>query len=299
MGCESTFRIPKLDAYFFQSQRNPAVYGPMVFIASNWAPTSPSTVTVFSNCDSVELFLNGLSQGRKKGTDGTSLPHPAFQWPLTFQAGTLKAIGYSGGVQAATTQISTPSAPVNLVLTPDTSTIFDGGDMTRILVSLVDSSGRAVWSRADSITMSASGAGDFIGEARSALEGGQFAFYVKSRDGLAGTITCQAGLIGTTTIPPDTTTVKVVLASTPTEVRNMPGATVARQSGTMFKAVMGSRFLVPSTVGKNALMSVYDLCGRLLCRKQVTPMQKVDLAKAFGASSETYIVKFEGKQAVQ
>ena len=59
--------------------------------------------------------------------------------------------------------ITTPPAKL-VVLTPDTNRIFDGGDMTRVLVSPVDSSGRSVRSRADSISMSASGAGLFIGE---------------------------------------------------------------------------------------------------------------------------------------
>ncbi|MGA3050744.1 MAG: glycoside hydrolase family 2 TIM barrel-domain containing protein [Chitinispirillaceae bacterium] len=298
-GCENTFRIPKFSAYVFQSQRNPALYGPMVFIASDWTAASPATVTVLSNCDSVQLFLNGVSKGTQTGTDGTGLPHPAFQWNLTYSAGTLKAVGYFGGAPAATHQISTPSAPVQLVLTPDTGTIFDGGDMTRILVSLVDSSGRFVRSRADSISMSATGAGDFIGEARSALEGGQFAFYVKSRDGEAGAITCRASIIGATTIAPGSATVNVVLDTTITGVRSVKPGAIAAQSRTMFKTFMSNKFLVPASAGKNALMSVYDLSGKLLYRKVVSPLQKIDLGKAFGASSAAYIVKFESRHSVQ
>jgi beta-galactosidase len=299
-GCENMFRIPKLSSYVYQSQRDPTLYGPMVFIANDWTAASPTTVTVFSNCDSVQLSLNGTSQGTKKGTDGTGLPHPACQWTLAYTAGTLKAVGYFGGVQAATHEITTPSAPVQLVLTPDTSTIFDGGDMTRILVSLVDASGRFVRSRADSISMSAAGAGDFIGEMRSALEGGQFAFYVKSHDGVYGTITCQASIIGTTTIASGSTTVTVVAApNTPISAKNMRGSSIALQSTTMFKTITGDRFLVPASAGKNTFMSVYDLSGKLLYRKAVSPMQKIDLGKAFGASSAAYIVKFENKQSVQ
>jgi len=75
--------------------------------------------------------------------------------------------------------------------------------MTRVVVSLVDSSGRYIRSRSDSISMSASGAADFIGEARSALEGGQFAFYVKTRDGIVGAVNCQASVIGNSGIPPE------------------------------------------------------------------------------------------------
>ncbi len=300
-GCENTFRIPKFTAYVFQSQRNPAIYGPMVFIASNWTSSSPDTLTVLTNCDSVQLYLNGISQGTKTGSWLPQLPHPAVQWfftPAAHQAGTLKAVGYYGGVVAATHQITTPGAPVQLVLTPDTTTIFDGGDMTRILISLVDSSGRAIRSRADSISMSATGAGLFIGEARSALEGGQFAFYVKSEDGVAGTITCKASIIGSTTIPAASTTVQVVLAPTTGVVKRVESSWMAPQSRTMFRTFTGNKFLVPSSAGKNALMTVYNLSGKLLYRKDVVPMQKIDLAKAFGGSSATYIVKFESKPPI-
>jgi beta-galactosidase len=313
-GCDDQFRIPRFASYVYESQRspgithnpaiagspaNPAMYGPMVFIASDWLPSSPTTVTVFSNCDSVTLYLNGTSEGTKKGTDGTGLPHPACQWNLTYTPGTLKAVGYYGGVAAATHQISSTSAPVKLVLTPDDTTISDGGDMTRIVVSLVDSSGRFVRSRADSIAMSAtSSAGDFIGEARSALEGGQLAFYVKSRDGVSGPITCQASIIGTSTIPAGTAVVNVV-ASEPVSVLNTKAGYRAPLSRTLFKTVSGNRFLVPSEVGKSALMSVYDLNGKLLYRKAVAGMQAIDLGKAFGASMSSYIVKFEGGKSAK
>lgn len=69
-GALDTFRLPKYVYYFYQSQRRPDVIheeidsGPMVFIANEWTErVSPAKVVVYSNCDEIELFVNGKSVG--------------------------------------------------------------------------------------------------------------------------------------------------------------------------------------------------------------------------------------------
>ena len=72
-GVVDIYRIPKFSAYFVQSQRDADIdlseygidSGPMVFVANSWASDSPDQVRVFSNCDEVELFVNGESIGRQ------------------------------------------------------------------------------------------------------------------------------------------------------------------------------------------------------------------------------------------
>jgi len=57
-------RLPKLSYYFFQSQR--AAIKPEIFIANYWTPRpSPGKVVVFSNCEEVELRVNGRVIARK------------------------------------------------------------------------------------------------------------------------------------------------------------------------------------------------------------------------------------------
>ena len=55
--------------------------GPMVFIANFATFFSPTSVTVFSNCDEVRLTLDGREIGRKKPDPSWSIAHP----PLTFE----------------------------------------------------------------------------------------------------------------------------------------------------------------------------------------------------------------------
>ncbi|TXD51624.1 MULTISPECIES: DUF4982 domain-containing protein [unclassified Polaribacter] len=66
-GIMNLFRITKPSYYCYQSQRdaNHPKEKPMVYIANQWKKDSPLAVRVFSNCDEVELFLNGKSLGRQ------------------------------------------------------------------------------------------------------------------------------------------------------------------------------------------------------------------------------------------
>ncbi|WP_193726511.1 glycoside hydrolase family 2 protein [Paenibacillus guangzhouensis] len=76
-GALDTFRLPKYVYYFYQSQREPDVIhaqidsGPMVFIANTWTErVSRAKVVVYSNCDEIELFVNGKSVGVQKPDQG-------------------------------------------------------------------------------------------------------------------------------------------------------------------------------------------------------------------------------------
>ena len=49
--------------------------GPMVYIANTWDAKADKEVRIFSNCDTVELFLNGKSLGEKGHDKTTWGPH--------------------------------------------------------------------------------------------------------------------------------------------------------------------------------------------------------------------------------
>lgn len=75
-GVLDAVRLPKFLNYFFQSQRDPALLrtdiasGPMTYIANYWSESSPNKVVVYSNCEEVELFLNGKSIAKRKPDNG-------------------------------------------------------------------------------------------------------------------------------------------------------------------------------------------------------------------------------------
>ncbi len=177
-GCIDLFRIPKYSAYFFQSQRSPgdtlvpAVKGgPMVFIASRWTSTSSLKVRVFSNCDSVSLYLNNAliaTQGPGAGDTVVNLEHPYYTFTVpSFQAGTLMAKGKIGGAVVATYQVSTPGTAKSIAMVIDTAGLqlnADGSDIAIVYASVLDSNGQVVPTAANSITFAITGgSGTLIG----------------------------------------------------------------------------------------------------------------------------------------
>jgi hypothetical protein len=296
-GVSSVFRIPKMAGFFYQSQRDPGVYGPMVHICNYWTSSSPTNVVVVSNCEQVELYQDGALISKKaSGNLYTSLPHPCFSWTVPFKSGQLKAVGYVGGAQAATHIVTTPGSPTGLTVAPDTNVIYEGGDMTRVVVSMVDATGQVLHLKSDSVTVSASGAADFIGEAKTALEGGQIAFYVKTRASQTGAVTCQASSAGLSA----TATINVIKEPGAVSI-NQPGFSGSSLSAvpmekTWYRTMLNNRFALPSGTHKGALATVYDLNGRFLY-SATAKNGAIDFAKT-GAAAGVHIVKLTRERAM-
>ena len=268
-GMCDIFRIPKFAGYFFQSQRDPAIYGPMLSIANFWRNGSPTDIAVASNCDQVELFVNGASKGKIAPNISTSLPQPVFAWTSAFTAGNLKADGYLNGSKVVSQTWYTPGTPTKITLTPDTTTIFENGDMTRVTIMVGDANNPFVPYNTTSVTLSVTGAGDFIGESPIAMENGVSAFYVRSRAGQIGTITCSATA---STLTNGTATIAVIKKPDNTGIISgpavIPVSSIAKKS--IFKQIINTAIPVPAWARNNAEVIVYDLAGKVICKKAVT-----------------------------
>jgi len=149
--------FPKDRFYLYQSHWTTQ---PMVHVLPhwNWAGHEGELIPVFaySNCDEVELVVNGQSLGRKRsGIDKTPIlvsflnyPGPTFDtkyrlhWDVPYVSGSIKVIGYKNGKPAAEQEIRTAGAPAGLTLTPDRPVIKgDGYDLSFITVRVVDANG--------------------------------------------------------------------------------------------------------------------------------------------------------------
>ena len=98
---------------------------PMVYITGHTFTnrlTNMITAKVYANCDSVELFLNGSSQG------GVTSSNCIFAWPVTLVGGTnfVQAIGVKGGIDVTDSLIwiAPTSPPAVAIVDPATSTIY-------------------------------------------------------------------------------------------------------------------------------------------------------------------------------
>jgi len=101
----------------------------------NWKAGQDVDVWAYSNCEEVELFLNGRSLGTQKKT-GDQIH---FAWKVPFEPGTLRAIGRTNGKQVLTDEVRTAGLPARIILTPDRSSIHaDGQDLSYITVQVAD-----------------------------------------------------------------------------------------------------------------------------------------------------------------
>ncbi|MBA4154130.1 beta-galactosidase GalA [Flavobacterium sp.] len=107
----------------------------------NWPEKvgKPIDVWVNSNADDVELFLNGKSLGKKTMPRNSHL-----EWQVTYEPGTLEAVGYKKG-KKITTKVETTGNAYAVVLSPDKTILTaDGKDATVFNISITDEKGREV-----------------------------------------------------------------------------------------------------------------------------------------------------------
>ena len=196
-GLYDIFRISKMPSYFYKSQKDPTS-DPMVYIANYWTAKSPKTVTVFSNCNEIELFVNGKSVGKQTPNLYMNLPHPVYEFKnVKYEDGEVKAVGYIDGKEAASYTVSTPGKPVKLILEPQYSSIAaDGSDFTGVAIYAVDENGQAVPYADNKVTIAVTGSGKFIGEETIALENGHSAFFIQSMFGKTGHATATVSADG-------------------------------------------------------------------------------------------------------
>ena len=113
----------------------------------------PISVWVHSNVDSVELFLNGKSQGSQKVQPLTHL-----EWKVKYEPGVLEARGTKDGKVVLTDKRETTGEPVAIRLTADRTEInADGEDVAVLTIEVLDKEGRALPTAANKISFRVSG----------------------------------------------------------------------------------------------------------------------------------------------
>lgn len=131
-----------------------------IFPYWNWngKDDQPVDVWCYTNCDSVELFLNGKSLGKKTMKNDSHL-----EWKVLYKPGTLEAHGWRNE-KMLTAKVETTGKPKAIELSADRSSIHaDGEDVSVITVTALDSKGRQVPVADNLIHFEAEGAGEIIG----------------------------------------------------------------------------------------------------------------------------------------
>ena len=194
-------------------------------MVSHWThpymASSPATTVVTpTNCDSVELFINGVSQGVKKASsasDGNTIT-----WSVNYAPGTIKAVGRKFGVVWCADSLKTVSGTQSISLVPDRPVMkADGLDRVYVKVTVADANGSYVPTANQDITFTVTGPATIIAKHNSNAWGDfrvGTAYYGTclvslQSTGAAGAVTLTASATGLTggslTIPTSTTIVEV------------------------------------------------------------------------------------------
>ncbi|SEO94800.1 beta-galactosidase [Mucilaginibacter gossypiicola] len=185
-GIMDIFRLPKFAYYFYQSQRDADESKPMLFIANYWNNQATQSVKIYSNCDEVELFLNGkLVTKQKPDVDvmSNNLKHAPFTFNIAYSPGTLTAKGYISGQVVTTTERRTPGKPLQIKLTVDYSgKTFAAGknDVVFVYASVTDEKGTVIPDATNLIKLNLKGGGEVIGAEEVKAEAGVAAFLIKA-----------------------------------------------------------------------------------------------------------------------
>lgn len=182
-GVLDTCAFKKDGFYFYQSQwtEKPMLH---LFPHWNWKGKEGQTipVTCYTNCDTVELFLNGRSFGVKGyefprlGMEGRYGNYPPrakvlrttadlhLTWDLPYEAGTLRAVATKDGTIVDTVEVSTAGEPAGISLSVDRRKIAaDRHDVAHVAVKVRDEQGRIVPIAENEITFDLQGEGKLIG----------------------------------------------------------------------------------------------------------------------------------------
>ncbi len=139
---------------------NPQVWTTIKNGKPNWKQGDSVDVWAYTNCDKVELFLNGKSIGTEE-KNGSKLH---LMWRLPYEPGTLKAVGYKDGKEILTSFDRTAGTPAKISVEPDRKTIHaDGRDLSFVTVKVLDKDGTMVPYADNLVNFKISGDGKIAG----------------------------------------------------------------------------------------------------------------------------------------
>jgi Glycoside hydrolase family 2 C-terminal domain 5/Glycosyl hydrolases family 2/Domain of unknown function (DUF4982)/Glycosyl hydrolases family 2, TIM barrel domain/Glycosyl hydrolases family 2, sugar binding domain len=142
-------RFPKLSYLVFQNALwAPFPAQPRVALQSSWNLSGVQDVDAWSNCPTVELFLNEKSKGKRTPSEEGRCTWEGISW----EGGTLKAVGMDeSGNPVCTSLRHTAGAPYRILLTPgagltrpDGRQFFlraNGSDVALVTAMIVDKNG--------------------------------------------------------------------------------------------------------------------------------------------------------------
>lgn len=135
---------------------------PMAHIVPHWnfkgLEGREIPVTVYTNCEELELFLNGKPLGKRQIEK-----YGHGEWSVEYIPGTLEVKGYIGGKEVCGDKRVTTGRPAALKLTQDNDFTANGSDIALFTCECVDENGLTVPDAAEYVRFSVSAPAKIIG----------------------------------------------------------------------------------------------------------------------------------------
>jgi beta-galactosidase len=142
----------------------------MIYIANYWNDSTYKDIKVYSNCEEVELILNGKKIAHLKPDTGrvcNNLIHAPFTFKMPhFQPGVLSAKGYIKGQKVVECFVYTPETPSKIKISFDSSgkDLKAGcNDVIFVYASITDSRGTVAPADHSKLTFKVEGDASLIG----------------------------------------------------------------------------------------------------------------------------------------
>jgi len=154
--------FPKDRYYLYQARWRPDL--PMAHILPHWnwagREGEVTPVHVFTSGDEAELFLNGVSQGRKKKAPFEY----RLRWDeVVYQPGELHVRVWREGREWTQARVQTTGAPARLTLEADRARIGnDGRDLSFITLRVLDAEGREIRNADDLVRFEVEGPAELV-----------------------------------------------------------------------------------------------------------------------------------------
>ncbi len=154
--------MQKKDAFY----QNQSIFmtSPMIHLLPHWNILRDDgelvKVTVYTTCEEAELFLNGVSLGRKKAEKYVHL-----EWDVPYHKGRLEVIGYIDGKEAACDMTETTKSPARLMLKCENADdiCVNGEDIALFTCYCVDEDGKEVPDASPFVSFHSNGIGTIVG----------------------------------------------------------------------------------------------------------------------------------------
>ena len=121
---------------------------------------TPLKVRVYTRASQVKLFLDGKEIGSQELKESDNLKT---EFTVPYSPGELKAVAYEAGSQIGSITFNTTGKPHHLVLAPDKRQVTIGGDdLSYVMVTVADESGRPIPDAVVPVTFTVDGAGELM-----------------------------------------------------------------------------------------------------------------------------------------